>query len=302
MRFSSEEIVWGIIFLNTVIAVIYMVIMWFKERLPFVFQRGFIMILCPVAGVFCYFFSFLLGLLFRNQEVDYDSLSMDKTKKEFLGMVDKERELEMLPLEEVLTVSVAKDRRRTMLNMLKMDVSERLRLMRKAVENEDSETSHYAAAALTDAFNKFSVELNALQVKYDNDRSDKKTNMEFLDAVLRILNSGGLLGVEEIKYDYLFINLMKNLEENHPDDITEEYYAMMVKALESVGKRAEAEEWAKLSLERQPDAEESYLNVMFIEYILGKEDEFRETLNRLIKSNISLSPKGLDIVRFWLQK
>lgn len=302
MKFSSEEIVYGIIIMNTIIAILYMVIMWIKTRLPHVFLRGITMLLCPVVGVGCYFFCFLLELFLPKGEVDYDNLSMDKGKKQFLGGIDKEREMEVLPLEEVLTVSVAKDRRRAMLNMLKMDISEKLSLLRKAVENEDSETSHYAASALTDVFNKFNLELNDLQVKYDNDRSNRQTNVEFLDVVLRILNSGGLLGVEETKYYYMYINLILNLEKYHPDAITENYYAMMVRALQKVGKVQDAEKWAELSLERQPDVEQSYLNVMYIKYILGKEEEFDEVLKRLTGSNVALSQKGLDIVRFWLKK
>lgn len=302
MDFNSETFVLWVIIINTIIAILYMAVMGIKTRLPYVFQRGVIMILCPVTSVFCYFFSYILGLLWKNKDVDYENLSMDKTKKEFLENVDREREMEVLPLEEVLTVSVAKDRRRAMLNMLKMDVSEKLNLVRKAVENEDSETSHYAAAALTDIFNKFTLQLNELQVKYDDDRSNQQTNVEFLDAVLRILNSGGLIGVEETKYDYMYINLMENLEKFHPDAITEDHFAMMVKALEKVGKVKEAEDWAERSLLRQPDSEQAYLNVMYIKYVLGKEEEFEEILRKLTKSSVSLSQKGLDIVRFWLAK
>ncbi|MBD5545132.1 MAG: hypothetical protein HDR01_13095 [Lachnospiraceae bacterium] len=302
MEFNSDVIVFWIVVINAVIAILYMAVMGIKTKLPYVFQRGFVMLLCPVTGLFCYFFSYLIGLFFRNKDVDYDNLSMDKSRKEFLETVDKEREMEVLPLEEVLTVAVAKDRRRAMLNMLKMDISEKLSLVRKAVENEDSETSHYAAAALTDVFNKFTQQLNEFQVKYDDDRSNQQTNVEFLDAVLRILNSGGLIGVEETKYDYMYINLMENLEKFHPDAITESHYAMMVRALERIGKSKEAEDWAELSLKRQPDSEQSYLNVMYIKYILGKEAEFNEILQKLTKSSISLSQKGLDIVRFWLAK
>lgn len=302
MNLNSEAIIFGIIIINTIIAILYMIIMWFVKRQPHVFLRGVTMLLCPVVGVLCYLFCFLFELLFPNGNVDYDNLSMDKSKKEFLETVDREHEMEVLPLEEVLTVSVAKDRRRAMLNMLKMDISEKLSLVRKAVENDDSETSHYAAAALTDVFNQFNLQLNDIQVKYDNDRTDQKTNVEFLDIVLRILNSGGLLGVEETKYYYMYINLVLNLEKYHPEAITETYYAMMVSALEKVGKVQDAEEWAEKSLKWQPEVEQSYLNVMYIKYILGKEEEFQEVLKKLTGSNIALSQKGLDIVRFWLVK
>lgn len=302
MNLNSEAIIFGIIIINTIIAMLYMIIMWFVKCQPHVFLRGVTMLLCPVVGISCYFFCFLFELLFPKGNVDYDNLSMDKSKKEFLETVDREHEMEVLPLEEVLTVSVAKDRRRAMLNMLKMDISEKLSLVRKAVENDDSETSHYAAAALTDVFNQFNLQLNDIQVKYDSDRTDQKTNIEFLDIVLRILNSGGLLGVEETKYYYMYINLVLNLEKYHPEAITETYFAMMVSALEKVGKVQDAEEWAEKSLKWQPEVEQSYLNVMYIKYILGKEEEFQEVLKKLTGSNIALSQKGLDIVRFWLVK
>lgn len=302
MELNSEKIVLGIIIANTIIAILYMIIMGIKTRLFYVVLRGVTMLLCPVAGICCYFFCFLFDLIATKGKVDYDSLSMDKTKREFLGTVDKERELEVLPLEEVLTVAATKDRRRAMLDMLKRDISEKLHLVRKAVENDDSETSHYAAAALTDVFNRFNLEMNDLQVKYDSDRSNEQNNREFLDSVIRILNSGGLLGVEETKYYYLYINLLLNLEKYHSEAITPDYYAMMVKALEKTGRVQEAENWARLSLERQPEEEQSYLNMMYIMYILGREEEFREILRKLTNSNIPLSQKGLDIVRFWLAK
>lgn len=302
MRLNSEEIILGIIIANTVIAFIYMAIGWRIWGLSYVFLRGITMLVCPVVGPCCYGVCFLIELIFPKSDEGYSKLSIDKSRREYVAKVDKEYEMEVLPLEEVLTVSSAKDRRRAMLNMLKMDISENLNLVRKAVENEDSETSHYAASALTDVFNQFNLELNDLQVKYDNDRSNQQTNTEFLDVVLRILNSGGLVGVEETKYYYMYINLMLNLEKYHWEAITEEYYAMMVKALQKVGKLPDAEKWAELSLQRQPDVEQSYLNVMYIKYILGKEEEFEEILKKLTGSNIALSQKGLDIVRFWLKR
>lgn len=107
MSTKSETIILGIIIINTVIAMIYMLTMWFVKRQPHVFLRGITMLLCPVVGICCYFFCFLFEILFPKGNVDYDNLSMDKTKKEFLETVDKENEMEVLPLEEVLTVSVA---------------------------------------------------------------------------------------------------------------------------------------------------------------------------------------------------
>lgn len=302
MGLEGKSAVIGIILVNTVISILYMLIAGIKERKLYVFFRGLTMLFCPVIGFVCYFFSFVFEKLLKDEIVDYSNLSVDKSKQEFLENVDKEQELEVLPIEEILTVSVAKDRRKAIMNMTKMNMHENLGLLRKAVENEDSETSHYAASVLTDIISKFQLQLSDLQVKYDSDRSNKENNIEFLDAVMRILNSGGLIGVEKMKYDYMFINLLINLEKYHAEAVKEEYYAVMVKALHSVGRMQEAENWADKSLERHPETEQSYLNVMYIKYILGKEEDFEEALGKLRKSSVDLSQKGLDIVRFWIAK
>ncbi len=298
----NESTIWLILTTNFMIALFYMIIMYVKTKKSYVFIRGIIMILCPVTALACYFFSYMQDMIFKKQEVDYANLSMDKTKKEFELGIDKEAEMKMLPMEEVLTVSTTKDRREAMINLLKTDVSDRLGLIRKAVENEDPETAHYAASALTDIFGKFTGEVNHLQAAYDSDRSNREINEEYIDVVLRILGSGALFGVEEMTYLYIYTGLMENLMKHHPKAVNGEQCAMMVKALYKEGKSAEAERWAELSLEKWPDEEQSYLNVLYIKYNLGKEEEFYRYLKELTGSGIALSRKGLDIVRFWLKR
>lgn len=302
MNLDANIVAFWILLINAVAAAIYMLAMWPKMRSIYVLQRGIIMLLCPVVGPLSFLFGYLFNARAREEDVDYDNLSIDKTRKQFLQPVDRNREMETLPIEEVLSVSSTKDRRRAMLSMLRRDTREALSLVRHAAENDDSETSHYAATALMDALGRFGAELNDLQMAYDKDRTNLQANQALLDAVLRILNSGGLLKVEEDRYRYMLIGLVQNLDHNHPEAITPGHYAAMVRALYGVGHAQEAEEWANLSLERQPDAEESYLNVMFVKYVLGKGDEFDAALKQLTSSNIALSDEGLRIVRFWLAK
>lgn len=302
MNYNGNMIIWLVLLINLLITLVYMIVMYVKTKMSYVFLRGIIMLFCPITAACCYFLSYLQDIVFRVKEVDYENLSMDKTKKEFEQRVDKDAEMKMLPMEEVLTVSTTKDRREAMINLLKTDVSDRLSLIRKAVENEDPETAHYAASALTDVFGKFTTEVNHLQAAYDSDRSNREINEEYIDVVLRILGSGALFGVEEMTYLYIYTGLVENLVQHHPKALSGEQCAMMVKSLYKEGKSAEAEKWAELSLEKWPDDEQSYLNILYIKYNLGKEEEFYKCLKELTDSGIALSRKGLDIVRFWLKR
>ncbi len=302
MNYSENMVVCLALVANFLIALIYMIIMYVKTKMSYVFLRGVIMIFCPITAPCCYFFSYLQEIIFREKEIDYMNLSMDKTKKEFELGIDREAEMKMLPMEEVLTVSTTKDRREAMINLLKGDVSDHLSLIRKAVENEDPETAHYAASALTDIFGKFTGEVNHLQAVYDSDRTSREVNEEYIDVVLKILGSGALFGIEEMNYLYIYTGLVENLMQHHPKAVSSEQCAMMVKALCKEGKSAEAEKWAELSLKKWPDEEQSYLNILYIKYYLGKEEEFYKYLKDLMGSEIALSRKGLDIVRFWLRR
>ncbi len=302
MSYSKDMIVLLVLIINLCIALIYMLIMGIKTRMSYVFIRGLIMILCPITAPCCYLFSRIWDMLFKQKDIDYENLSMDKTKKEFEQGIDVDAEMKMLPMEEILTVSTTKDRREAMINLLKTDVSDRLSLIRKAVENEDPETAHYAASALTDIFGKFTGEVNHLQAAYDKDRSNREVNEEYIDVMLKILDSGALFGVEEMMYLYIYTGLVDNLKHNYPNALTGEQCAMMVKALYKEGKSAEAEIWAHESLERWPDEEQSYLNILYIKYNLGKEEDFYKYLEELMGSGVTLSRKGLDIVRFWMRR
>lgn len=302
MNYNENTLIWLLLIANLFFAVNYMIIRYEQTKMRYVFLRGIIMICCPVTAVCCYFLSYLFGVAFRQEEVDYENLSMDKTKKEFEQEIDKDAEMKMLPMEEVLTVSTTKDRREAMINLLRSDISENLGLIRKAVENEDPETAHYAASALTDIMGKFTGEINRLQAVYDADRSNPEVNEEYIDTVLRILDSGALIGVEEMMYLYIYTGLVENLMHHHPDSITSEQCSMMVRALFKEGKGEQAESWAELSLNKWPDEEQSYFNLLYIKYNLEKKEDFYKVLDELKGSGIPLSPKGLDIIRYWLSR
>ncbi|MDE7286693.1 MAG: hypothetical protein K2N55_07620, partial [Lachnospiraceae bacterium] len=107
MNISETMIVWLVLIVNFIIAAVYMTVMYLRTKMRYVFVRGAIMLLCPVTALCCYLFSYILSMIFKEEDVDYANLSLDKTKKEFEQEIDKEAEMKRLPIEEVLTVSTA---------------------------------------------------------------------------------------------------------------------------------------------------------------------------------------------------
>lgn len=299
----DHEALTTLIFLliNTMIAVLYIVIQSVRKKGNFVVFRGLLMILCPGTGILIYGCSYLIGLLFPKEEVNYSEISMSKERKNFLQVLDKEKESEVLPLEEVLTVSTPKERRKAMMNLLKMDMSKNLGLLRKAVENEDVETSHYAASALTDRMGKFSVQFQEYQMAYDNDHSVYEPCRKYFDAVAELLATDALVGEEKRKYQYTLVQLAENMTKYHITEMTGEDYQKAVQCYCDLGRIKEAAKFAELGLKFYPEEEKSFLGILYIAYKSENSALFEEALKQLKASRLPLSKDGLAIVRYWSQ-
>lgn len=291
----------GFLIINTVIAVLYIIIQSIRRKGNFVVFRGLLMILCPGTGIMIYGCSYLIGLVFPKEEVNYSEISMSKERKTFLQVLDKEKESEVLPLEEVLTVSTPKERRKAMMNLLKMDVNKNLGLLRTAVENEDVETSHYAASALTERMGKFSVQFQEDQVAYDRDHTAYEPCRHYFDAVAELLDTGALIGEERRKYQYTLVQLAETMNTYHAREMTSEDYQRIVRCYCDLGKIKDAAKFASLGLKFYPEDEKSFLGIMYIAYKSDNRGLFEEALKQLKASRLPLSKEGLAIVRYWSQ-
>ena len=100
----------------------------------------------------------------------------------------------------------------------------------------------------------------------------------------------------------LYVDLINNLNKYHPDMLDTEHYHNVVECLLKIGRYDDADKWAELSIERQPNMEQSYLNALNVKYKTEKWDEFKSVLDRMLKSGAQLSEKGIGIVRFWKSK
>lgn len=291
-----------IILINTVICAAFLVFFTLVGKFKPALCKTIIMLLTPPFGVICFFVNFIISLFDRKSEIDYLELTFSREKKEFAQQTDYETEKEFVPLEEALIISDVNDKRRALLNVLKSDVSNNMKSLSKALDNEDSETAHYAASALMDVLQKYSKKLSGLSVKYKENPEDADVNKEYADTTYEYLSSGVLGEIEVKKYAHLYTELIDNLNKYHPDLLDTEQYKNMVECLLKIGKYDEADKWASLSIERQPNIEQSYLNSLSVKYKTKKWDEFKAVMDNMLKSGAQLSDKGIGIVRFWNSK
>ena len=252
----DPNFIYQIIFVNTILVGAYFVVFTLIGKFKPAFCKSIVMLLTPPFGVICFFVNFIISLFDRKSDIDYLELTFSKEKREFAKQTDYETEKEFVPLEEALIISDVQDKRRALLNVLKADVSNNMKSLVKALDNEDPETAHYAAAALMDILQKYSKKLSGFQQKYEENPQDADINREYADTTFEYISSGVLGEIEVKKYSHLYVDLIDNLNTFHPELIDTEQYKNVVECLLKIGKYEDADRWANLSIERQPNLEQ----------------------------------------------
>jgi len=179
-------------------------------------------------------------------------------------MPDVEAELQTAPLEEVLLVSAPSDKRRLLLAELKKDYIRNYSAIAKALGNEDSEVSHYAAASIANAKSEFENDIREFDGKYHRDADNPGLIRAYSDYVLSYLRCGILSKMEARKYSYLYLSLLDAVPKT-PDD-----YRNLVDEAVSIG-------YYRTALRHAEDSSDN-LNLLKVYYCTGRGKEFLELL------------------------
>ncbi len=268
MSYSEKVFLWVLV-INTVIAVIYLLwgIFFHKknelgenERIAYII-RAVCILICPVVGIMFFVVGMLIKIIFFRAVVNLDDVIFSKERVKQTVKADEERERNIVPIQDALAVSDKANLRHLMLNVLKGDISESLATISLSLDSEDSETSHYAATALSQELNTFRMNVRKLQnaiskdLEENEDDSAKrdeygKTLIDYMDKLLK------QQVFTKVEQDY-FVKIMADVGE-------------MVYQDELLMKQKDEEKFNRISAE-QEDAEAKNANEAAIAKWIAKE-------------------------------
>ncbi|MDX1699130.1 MAG: hypothetical protein R3250_00870 [Melioribacteraceae bacterium] len=235
-----------------------------------------------------------------NTFSEYIQKQQDDIILQQTGIYEKinfEKELNVVAIEDALTVSNHSDRRRVMIDVLKQDALNYLEVLQIAVKNDDTETSHYAVSAIVEVKRKLSNALQKLVVEYGNSNKNSEIGLAYANVLKQYMRSGFLDERTLRKYKFTYIQLMEDLLNA---DFSEEFVFIEKSKTElELGLIADAETTSKLFVERYPNNEEAHLNLIKIYFTSNSYVKLQQTITKIKKSRILLSNKGLTIIRYW---
>jgi hypothetical protein len=218
----------------------------------------------------------------------------------YLRRPDVIKEKNIVPIEEALFINNEKIKRMLMTNVLKQDTNSSIWVLKKALQDKDTETSHYAAAALMEIKRKLTLSLQELDLKFENDKNDIDISKTYAGVIKKYIESG-MLDEKSIKsHRYQYINVLKSIIKLDKENTC--YF------VEKINTELELEEFENVFqscsefMEEHSGLEEPYLMYLKLYYLVRDSINFRKVLETLRNSRVKLTYNALCKIRFWIEE
>ena len=260
--------------------------------------RFIVMLLCPVVAPLFFLTGHVFYLLIFGKTANLADVVFSKERVEIHLKADEEMERDIVPLEEALLVNEKKELRAVMMGVMRKDVRESLAAITLALECEDSETSHYAAAVLSDELNKFRINVQRL-ARQMQEEDEEQTDCEemLLDYMGSILRQRVFSDYEQRKFVGIMETAAASLYGKDASKVTLERYeeaclrTLELKDFENTGK------WCGRMAEQFPNELSTYTCRLKLYFSQQDRDSFFETMNALKKSDVVIDNETLELIR-----
>lgn len=278
------------------IAIVYIIIQYRKDR-----KNSLVKLLIVF---FCPFIScFILYYMFHNIKRDEDRIpegfiKIENEKTDALRKIDFEKETSIIPMKDALQLNDNQTKRKLLMDILKNDTFNNIEILKIALQNEDSETSHYAATAIQDIKGNLLTSMQQLEFQLDKQPNDLNLLTLFAQVIKQYLNTGFLDERTRKRYLFQYSQILENIIEIVPQEKL--YYMEKINCDLLLGEIDKAEVYCQTFLKFCSNEEEAYFMSLKLYYSLKDQLKFQEILQMLRESPVRLTPKGLNKIRFWL--
>lgn len=226
----------------------------------------------------------------QNEDI---SINLLTTKEK----IEREKELNIIPIEEALVISEYATRRKMMLDLLKKNAMQYIDVIKMAVLNDDTETSHFAVAGLMEVKRKLSLSLQTFSVEFEKNPKDLTIAKNYAQVLKEYMKSGFLDGQTLQKYKYTYIQVLEKIIENgggEPHTFKEK-----IKVEMELYEYTNAEKTGLQFLHEYSNIEDPYICMLNLYFITKSKSKMQEILDELRNSTIKFSNRTLTIVRYW---
>lgn len=251
-------------------------------------------------------FLWICGLLEeKRREKDfsefYQGEEFSRDNLHFLHEVEKEKEMNQVAMSEALVLNQFEYRRNMVMQLLnEEDTLHYLEVLQDALDNDDTETSHYASTVIMELQRKVQEELIEKEMLYEKNQEERQYAVEWEEILYKIL--GSKLYDEQNRKRY-FVKYKKVsddfMEENCP---MEQYLYHKIQVLFMEKNYTEASQVCRRYLDCYPESENAVL-CQLEAFIKAKDYAgMKEFLKTMSERPVILTQKTLKYIRFFREE
>ena len=263
------------------------------------FLYAWFTLVCPVVGPMMFLLSRLIGITFHKRRVSMAEISFSKIREKNVMRPDSETEMNYVPLEDAIAFADAKDLRKLMINILKSGDRAMLAGMTRAINNPDTEVSHYAATAVLDTLSDFRLSLLDYTRRLETNPDDVKTNLFIVEYTYQVLRMHVMDSEEQAETIHSLGELMETLYTHNLWYMKDEYYLWIVDLLISIGNFSAAEPWVTRAMQHQSEQLVTYKARLHLYYAKKDAVAFFSCMKELEHATLPVDKEILDLIRVY---
>ena len=261
-----------------------------------------VLIICciPVIVLLFYILAKFFRIIFFHNQVDLEDVIFSKARIKQVDKSNIEQERNFVSIQEAVAVSNYKNQRELMMNVLRKDMKQSLGSISYALNSDDTETSHYAAAALRDELGDFRSSSQKLynEIK-DSDTVQAEKCSDLIQTICDMVRQKVFLPTEQKQYTKMLDELMRIMLERCSGEFKPEYYEWIVGCMLEIGENVSAGEWCRLADKNLSGMLTPYKCYLRYYYDTDNGEKFIQTIEKLKNTDIVIDSDTLEIFRMF---
>ncbi|MDB8794819.1 hypothetical protein PN290_01685 [Romboutsia sp. 1001216sp1] len=271
-------------------------------RVKNAYTNFLLIIAIPFLGIIYILFIYLFKAFIKSDNGNY-LIDKENEYDRNISLLIREAELknkkDLIPIEDALNLNDHTIKRNLVIEMLKEDSYKYLEFLLKALKDEDSETSHYAATAITQLKSKLTVAIQDMEVEYYKNSKNKEVSKEYIKALKECIDSNLIDKKERTRLTYSYKLALENYIRDIEDD--ENYLNELIKIYIDIKNYDKAIIYSYKYMKKFVQSYKPYMFLLEVYYTLNDKKNFEKVIKSLRESDIKLDKEGLDILRFWIE-
>lgn len=288
------------IFIHILISLIYFAFILYRKTLQQSIFRFIVVLLLPGSGIVFFMLAGLFNRILKeteNIEDTYQEYVKGDDHIHYVEDIDLQSEIDTIPLSDLLILGTHQQRRLFLVQLLKKDYSRYIKALQRAVRNEDSETSHYAGAALIEIKKQFEKLIHSADEEYKNNSSSITAIRNNIDTIKKYINSGLPDEIEKKEFAISLSYLLEKYLEK--DQARKQYFIDKIKVDLDLENYDYAQEYCKKFCHYFPNEQEAYFMLLKFFYSTYNLKSLKKVSGFIKNKQFNLSDRNKQMLDYW---